>query len=75
MLCCLELGDGVVDFSGLDEELKRSGDSISGKEEMVSNRYSPITVQLVIKYDRKYFGETKRTTGSVLMEKPIRIIL
>lgn len=37
MLCCLELGDGVVDFTGLDEELKRSGDSISVKEENMSN--------------------------------------
>lgn len=34
MLCCLELGDGVVD---LDEELKRSGESISGKEGKVLN--------------------------------------
>lgn len=34
MLCCFELGDGVVD---LDEELKRSGESISGKEEKVLN--------------------------------------
>lgn len=37
MLCCLELGDGEVDLIGLDEELKQSGDSISDKEEKVSN--------------------------------------
>lgn len=31
-MCCLELGDGVADFSGLHEELKRSGDSMSVKK-------------------------------------------
>lgn len=35
ILCCLELGDGVVDLTGLDEALKHSGDSTSGKEENV----------------------------------------
>lgn len=29
--CCLELGEGVVDLTGLEEELKQSGDK-SGKE-------------------------------------------
>lgn len=32
VLCSLELGDGLVDFIGLDDELKRSGDSISVKQ-------------------------------------------
>lgn len=33
VLCSLELGDGLLDFIGLDDELKRSGDSISVKQE------------------------------------------
>lgn len=65
MLCCLELGDGVADFSGLDEELKRSGDSISGKEEKVSNR---VLNFYYLRCTKKHYGETKRTVGSVLME-------
>lgn len=32
MLCILELGDGVADFTGLEEELKQSGDSKSAKQ-------------------------------------------
>lgn len=44
MLCCLELGDGVVDFIGLDEELKQSRDSTSVKQIVQS-------VQVVTKYD------------------------
>ena len=40
MLCCLEFGDGVADFTGLDDELKRSGDSISGREEKVLNKHN-----------------------------------
>lgn len=41
MLYCLELGDGEVDLNGLDEELKQSRGSTSGKEEKVSNTDNP----------------------------------
>lgn len=40
MLCCLELGDRVVD---LDEELKQSGESISGRRKGI--KYNSHTVQ------------------------------
>lgn len=68
MLWHLELGDGVVDFIGLDEELKRSGDSISGKEEKVSNKYNHSAS--VIKYGRKYSTSTIYVAKRIISGEP-----
>lgn len=70
MLCTLELGDGVVDFIGLDEELKQSGDSKSERkkeEKSLSDSAHIIYNSNIFKRYLSYFLNMHFLTGPQLL--------